>query len=357
MSAPVRHDDTTPTMFPVMYAPPWAREAAQNAAATAGTTAVDKALSASEELLRAVPPADPLPKADAPAKAAPSAKAAALPKAAPLPKATAIPKEGARRYRDRPFDGEVAARHLRDRPSLQPSAVPPPPVRQRRSIVAIFARATGAVGLAALAAFFMVGMPKPLLGAVSEAATVVQPYWMRLMAVAKAGTPEHRDTVRRDAPQNPVRVVPRIVTTERVTTPEYAPAAFADRIAAFPVKAETEPEAPVRAVQPEPQATPAPSLRALDEEEIAMLVKRSEELITQGDIAAARLTLTRAAEAGSARAALALGATYDADVLRKLGVLGVVGDSGEARAWYARAAQFGSGEATKRLEQIAQSTR
>ena len=59
-----------------------------------------------------------------------------------------------------------------------------------------------------------------------------------------------------------------------------------------------------------------------------MLYKRSEELIVQGDIAAARLMLTRAAEAGDARAAFALGATYDFDVLRKLGVLGVAADVG-----------------------------
>ena len=64
-----------------------------------------------------------------------------------------------------------------------------------------------------------------------------------------------------------------------------------------------------------------------------------------------------AAEAGDARAALALGATYDSDMQRKLGVLGVAADAGQARAWYGKAAEYGSGEATRRLEQIAQSTR
>ena len=88
-----------------------------------------------------------------------------------------------------------------------------------------------------------------------------------------------------------------------------------------------------------------------------MLYRRSEELVTQGDIASARLMLSRAAESGDARSALALGATYDADVLRKLGVIGVAADAAQARAWYAKAAEFGSGEATKRLEQLAQSMR
>ena len=86
-----------------------------------------------------------------------------------------------------------------------------------------------------------------------------------------------------------------------------------------------------------------------------MLVKRSDDLVAQGDIASARLMLTRAAEAGDARAALALGATYDANVLRKLGVIGMAGDAVRARAWYEKAAEYGSGEATRRLEQFAQS--
>ena len=70
------------------------------------------------------------------------------------------------------------------------------------------------------------------------------------------------------------------------------------------------------------------------------LLKRGEELISQGDIAAARLMLTRAAEAGDARSALALGATYDPAVLGKLGVLGVAADVAQARAWYGKAAEF-----------------
>ena len=125
---------------------------------------------------------------------------------------------------------------------------------------------------------------------------------------------------------------------------------------------------PTRAVQtvaiqvaPEPEAQPrrgrraaAPaSSRTLDQDEIAILYRRSQDLITQGDIAGGRLLLTRAAEAGDARAALALGATYDVAVLGKLAVLGVMADAGKAKAWYAKAAELGSGEAVKRLEVLA----
>ena len=105
-----------------------------------------------------------------------------------------------------------------------------------------------------------------------------------------------------------------------------------------------------------PVATPS-ALRALDPEEIAMLAKRSGELIAQGDIAAARLMLTRAAEAGDARAALALGSTYDSGVLRKLGVLGVAADVDQAREWYAKAAELGSAKQNGGWSSSAQSAR
>jgi hypothetical protein len=218
-------------------------------------------------------------------------------------------------------------------------------MQERGSPVAVFARVTGAIGLAALAAFIVVGaMPQPLQGA-SQGAAVAKPLWSRLFGAARPVAPSI----------NQERIVPQPVVTERVVTPAE-PAAFADRLAAIPVKAETEPAVAPRALQEQP-APPAPSLRPLDREELSLLLKRGEELIREGDIASARLMLGRAAEAGDARAALALGATYDADVLRKLGVLGVTGDVAQARAWYGKAAEFGSGEATRRLEQIAQSAR
>jgi hypothetical protein len=88
---------------------------------------------------------------------------------------------------------------------------------------------------------------------------------------------------------------------------------------------------------------------ALDTGEIERLVKRGEDYLAQGDIAAARLVLGRAAEARDARAALSLGATYDPAVLRQLRVLGFKPDIAQARAWYERAAGYGSSEAAARL--------
>jgi hypothetical protein len=325
MSAPIRSDvenagKETPSMFPTMYAPPWAREA--GASVDAGVAAADKALNASEHFRRMLPPA-----------------------------ALLEGLEEKSRSREKPFDGDIAARHLRQRPSLDPVAVPAPPLREAGSRVGVFARVSGAVGLAALAAFFMVGTTPLSLAVKAEGEGAPASFWSRF--VIPAGN-------RQAAPQE-----------FKLASTDSMPVGLAERfaatgpMAASPLPDVTPAEPPVPApalktvaVAPTVEAAPAPpSIRTLDREEIALLIKRSEDLIVQGDIAAARLMLTRAAEAGDARAALALGSTYDSGVLRKLGVLGVAADATRAREWYAKAAELGSGEATRRLEQFAQSAR
>src|ERR1700674_2461557 len=72
--------------------------------------------------------------------------------------------------------------------------------------------------------------------------------------------------------------------------------------------------------------TPEFAIHQLDPDEIAPLLKRGDELIASGDLAAARLVLRRAAEAGNARAAFALAGTYDPSVLERLGVHGFTPD-------------------------------
>ena len=88
---------------------------------------------------------------------------------------------------------------------------------------------------------------------------------------------------------------------------------------------------------------------ALDAGEIERLVKRGEDYLAQGDIAAARLVLGRAAEARDERATLSLGATYDPAVLKQLHVVGFKPDVAQARAWYEKAAGYGATEAAARL--------
>jgi hypothetical protein len=87
----------------------------------------------------------------------------------------------------------------------------------------------------------------------------------------------------------------------------------------------------------------------LDHERIELLIERSQELIFEGDVAAARILLQRAAEAGDAHATLTLGGTYDPVILAMLQVHGVAADVSTARDWYKKASEFGSREAQQRL--------
>ncbi len=84
-----------------------------------------------------------------------------------------------------------------------------------------------------------------------------------------------------------------------------------------------------------------------------MPLQRGKQLLDQGNIAAARLFLERAAAAESAEAARLLGATFDPQWLASHGVLGVSADLTLARKWYAAAARLGSPEAAARLSALA----
>ncbi|MBV9971229.1 MAG: hypothetical protein JO228_14685 [Xanthobacteraceae bacterium] len=90
---------------------------------------------------------------------------------------------------------------------------------------------------------------------------------------------------------------------------------------------------------------------------MATLITRGQTYVANGDIVSARIVFRRAAEAGNAQAALALGGTYDPLVLKSLGVIGVGADAAQARAWYHKAAELGSLEASQRIDQLAQSSR
>jgi hypothetical protein len=130
-------------------------------------------------------------------------------------------------------------------------------------------------------------------------------------------------------------------------TPPAAPA---------PVAAAPPATAPVAAPPPAPVPElmiPRDAIRHLDPNEIASSLRRADDLIASGDLAAARLVLRRAANAGDAHAAMRLAGTYDPVILEKLGVHGFVPDVAMARVWYEKAKKFGSAEAPQRLELLA----
>ncbi|CCE09404.1 conserved hypothetical protein [Bradyrhizobium sp. STM 3843] len=101
-----------------------------------------------------------------------------------------------------------------------------------------------------------------------------------------------------------------------------------------------------------PMQSQQPRARRMDADELAGIMKRARSLLAAGDIPAARLLLERAADAQEAGAALMLAQTYDVQVLGTSDVRNINADPTAARTWYRRAAQLGSAEAQRRLDQL-----
>jgi hypothetical protein len=127
-------------------------------------------------------------------------------------------------------------------------------------------------------------------------------------------------------------------------------------VAAAPVEPTPPPRRSSLAPAPPPVGRPlprTPELSAEDRARAERLVAQGDRHLEQGNIGAARLFFQRAAEAGSARAAIRLAATYDPAELGRLQVQGVNADRNEARRWYERARDLGAPEADERLSRLA----
>jgi hypothetical protein len=109
--------------------------------------------------------------------------------------------------------------------------------------------------------------------------------------------------------------------------------------------------APVAAPAGEPFAESAPMAQS-QREAVATLIARGEQGFQQADLALARALFERAAEAGSARAALLMAETYDANALGRHGIQGALPDPMLARQWYQRARSLGAPEADERLSRL-----
>ena len=107
--------------------------------------------------------------------------------------------------------------------------------------------------------------------------------------------------------------------------------------------------------RPEPDGStwptnPAP-VQSLNGDLASTLMRRGQDFLGTGDIAAARVLFGRLADAGIADGAFAMAQTYDPHYLNVHKVVGVVGNESKARAFYQQAAQLGSVEAAHMLEQ------
>jgi hypothetical protein len=172
----------------------------------------------------------------------------------------------------------------------------------------------------------------------------------------KAGAAEEQA-----APLEPPRAaIPR----EPPPNGEASPSPPAVAPAASAAKTE-DPEAandPVPSAEAPPRP-PATGLRAISPRRVTMseegrrraelMLARGERDLENGSISIARQFFLRAAEAGLARGALLLAATYDEHEFARLGIQGVQPSVATARKWYAVARALGAPEADERLRRLA----
>src|SRR3984893_3726063 len=251
----------------------------------------------------------------------------------PLRPAAALVRSPPSRWRigvaDDAFSGDRAMVKLQRQLALDPDAVPEPPVDDIQSLWPMALRLCAVAGVAAAVAWLVISLSGTRL-------------------------------LRHDVVHADIQVPPPVADTQK-QDPLRTPAAAGLLLQHGLTEANASP-APVEAMPapaPAPQPTAAPPSNdagvappvslSLASDEIAMLLKRGKDAFSTGDLAAARLLLRRAAEAGSAEAALALGATFDPLVLRRLGAIRDAADAAHARQWYQKAVALGSPTASPPL--------
>jgi hypothetical protein len=263
-----------------------------------------------------------------------------LPRAVQLPPVSGlrpVAPESARARSEQFING------VRVPPSLAPERLrPPPPMRQRRDNLRGPLRVLMASVIAApIAYYFSVGniMPNPASTAEPAHQSALASFASRL--VASSEFPVSKDQLR----PGEAEAYNTVVSSRNKLIAEPAPG---------PTLASAETRAvPPPSPAPEPVATARPQVRELDAQSIKVLMQQGEQFVASGDLVAARLVYRRAAESGNAAAALALGATFDPVVLAKIGVKGMGADIEKARSWYEKAKEFGSPDAPRRLEMLA----
>jgi len=204
----------------------------------------------------------------------------------------------------------------------------------------------------------------------SQAETASQPdgYTIKSVSVVAKSSPGDVAPRTTDDGASAERASPQVANAMYVVSsvdpaPVLAPQSQPQVIDATPTAAPKEAQVQPQETQPQQgvvtRAAPSPvpqnpQVLHISQDEIDRLIKRGESFMTQGDVLAARAFLERAAEAGDARAALALGSTYDPSVLKNMGVVGIRPDAEQAHRWYERAAEYGSKEASQRITALAQ---
>jgi hypothetical protein len=315
------------------------------------------------------------------------------------------------------FSGDRAAKELFRQLALHPQKVPEPIVDESRSLRPLLLRIGAIVAVAAGIAGLVVVLPgakketghatqssdssagpQPQYSSHATATAAGSQYSSRPVKLVPVEATENRvpptpsDGVVVASASNtdvPVSPPPPAQEVHPVVADAHAAAAYLAR-SDSPVASAPTALAPVQSPAPAPVQIPAPApvqsaappatpqkqndrvqappasapadaqkdvARTLDHKEIATLLDQAETLVHTGDLSGARVLLQRAAEAGSADAALELAGTFDAKVLRELGAIGIAPDPDRARKWYERAAALGSDAAARKLAAFAQANR
>jgi len=232
------------------------------------------------------------------------------------------------------FSGDRAMLELQRELALDPDMIPAPSSEGAAVIRPLLIRLGSVSALAAFVAWGLVSY-----SAVKKTAEI---------APAVTSVPPIASNPTKTADVQPLGLRPSLSQTADALTPVAEPQTVRVATASAPAVASTSAVSPALAPAPPPRSNERRVLRR-DDEEIAILLKRGQDFLANGDLAAARLLLRRAAEAGSAEAALALGTTFDPVTLQRLGAIGAVADPAQARQWYQRAAELGSSAASQQL--------
>ena len=266
--------------------------------------------------------------------------------AAPSSRATEVPDPPWKRKPRRDvFEGDVAIVELRSR--LSPERIPEPAVRFSTAptfsgVLPLMSGVAMAVAVAGVAGYlwgFKLSTKMPELTPASGQANVLP------------------------APSTPVA---SLKTSNRDFDPPAAARTASIGLAPVATGGAANPATSVDAAQrpallPTPPQTvsptiaPRPPVAAEDASVIAAKMKIGVELMTYGEVTAARTMFQRVAEAGDAAGAFALAETYDPLVLGGLRLRErIMPDAALARTWYERARDLGSPEARDRISRLAQ---
>lgn len=229
-------------------------------------------------------------------------------------------------------------------PGLGPFVMPPPPANKGSAFdLASVIKLGAAMGIAAGVALTVVNIlsqrTSPIAARQTAEATEALPTAVldTLTQIRAAQAKAQPEDIAAPAPLSTASID---VTPAPPPSPPAVVAALPPPPAAAPVREAAPAPAPAPQV-----ARPTP----LSRDEVDNLMKRARNLLTMGDIASARLILTRLSDHGEADASLLLAGLYDAAELARTRIPGAVPDAAKAKSWYARAVEQGSLEADRRL--------